>query len=54
MGSIPLQEPTSGLSRPLSTAPPSLMAWTFGWSDRVANVKLTPFGTLDVSSITVK
>ena len=27
---------------------------TFGWSDRVADVKLTPFGTLDVSSIKVK
>jgi oligopeptide transport system substrate-binding protein len=27
---------------------------TFGWSDRVSDVKLTPFGTLDVSSIKVK
>ena len=27
---------------------------TFGWSDRVTDVKLTPFGTLDVSSIKVK
>ena len=27
---------------------------TFGWSDRVTDVKMTPFGTLDVSSIKVK
>ena len=27
---------------------------TFGWSDRVTDVKMTPFGTIDLSSIKVK
>lgn len=37
---------------------PAIPLWTvstpFGWSNKVTNVKLTPFGTIDLSSISVK
>ena len=27
---------------------------TMGWSDKVTGVKITPFGTIDLSSVSVK
>ncbi|MDN6793191.1 MAG: ABC transporter substrate-binding protein, partial [Acidipropionibacterium jensenii] len=42
----------------LATDMPVIPLWTsstpFGWSDKVTNVKLTPFGTIDLSAISVK
>ena len=44
--------------RMLATDVPAIPLWTsstaYGWSDKVANVKLTPFGTIDLTSISVK
>ncbi|EFT03610.1 hypothetical protein HMPREF9613_00265 [Cutibacterium acnes HL002PA1] len=38
--------------------PPNIPLWTtstpFAWSNKVANVKLTPFGTIDFQSVSVK
>jgi oligopeptide transport system substrate-binding protein len=37
---------------------PVMPMWSYqqasGWSDRVTDVKVTPFGTIDLSSIKVK
>ena len=44
--------------RMLATDVPAIPLWTsstaYGWSNKVANVKLTPFGTIDLTSISVK
>ena len=37
---------------------PTIPMWSYqqasGWSDRVSDVKVTPFGTIDLTSIKVK
>ncbi|MFW6597197.1 peptide ABC transporter substrate-binding protein [Propionibacteriaceae bacterium Y2011] len=48
------QQAEAELAKGLPTVPKWYAATPVGWSTRVDNVKVTPFGTLDLSSITVK
>jgi oligopeptide transport system substrate-binding protein len=48
------QQAEAQLGTDFPTAPLDYKKANFGWSDRVDNVKITPFGTPDLSSITVK
>ena len=48
------QQAEAQLGTDFPTAPLDYKKANFGWSDRVSNVKITPFGTPDLSSITVK
>lgn len=48
------QQAEAKLGADFPTAPLDYKTATFGWSSKVDNVKITPFGTPDLSSITVK
>ncbi|MGI8459098.1 MAG: peptide ABC transporter substrate-binding protein [Propionibacteriaceae bacterium] len=48
------QKAEEQLGKDFPTAPFSNKKATFGWSTKVDNVKITPFGTPDLTSITVK
>ena len=48
------QQAEAKLGEDFPTAPLDYKKATFGWSTKVDNVKITPFGTPDLSSITVK
>jgi oligopeptide transport system substrate-binding protein len=48
------QEAEQILGKDFPTMPMWSYSNVFGWSDRVTDVKMTPFGTLDLSSIKVK
>ena len=48
------QQAEALLGRDFPTAPLWARSTVFGWSDRVTDVKLTAFGTLDLSSIKMK
>lgn len=48
------QQAEAQLGKDFPTAPLDYKKATFGWSNKVDNVKITPFGTPDLSSITVK
>jgi len=48
------QQAEAKLGEDFPTAPLDYKTATFGWSTKVDNVKITPFGTPDLSSITVK
>lgn len=48
------QQAEAKLGEDFPTAPLDYKKATFGWSNKVDNVKITPFGTPDLSSITVK
>jgi len=48
------QQAEAELAKDLPTVPKWYSATPVGWSDRVDNVKVTPFGVLDFTSITVK
>ncbi|WP_375423291.1 ABC transporter substrate-binding protein [uncultured Friedmanniella sp.] len=48
------QQAEAKLGEDFPTAPIDYKKATFGWSTKVDNVKITPFGTPDLSSITVK
>jgi oligopeptide transport system substrate-binding protein len=48
------QQAEAKLGEDFPTAPLDYKKATFGWSSKVDNVKITPFGTPDLSSITVK
>ncbi|GAB3623571.1 ABC transporter substrate-binding protein [Mariniluteicoccus endophyticus] len=48
------QEAEAILAKDLPTTPTWYSATPAGWSNKVTNVKVTPFGTLDLSSITTK
>jgi len=48
------QQAEAKLGEDFPTAPLDYKTASFGWSTKVDNVKITPFGTPDLSSITVK
>ena len=48
------QQAEAQLGTDFPTAPLDYKKANFGWSNRVADVKITPFGTPDLSSISVK
>lgn len=48
------QEAEKVLAKDLPTIPTWYATTPHGWSTKVSNVKVTPFGTLDLSSITLK
>jgi oligopeptide transport system substrate-binding protein len=48
------QQAEAKLGADFPTAPLDYKKATFGWSTKVDNVKITPFGTPDLTSITVK
>ncbi len=48
------QQAESLLSQSMAIIPTWYYAQQSGWSDRLSNVKVTPFSTLDLSSVTVK